>query len=491
MIHKRSDDAHRKRTPLRHPSSAGQAPPAFDEFVLMIPVIRRHARLRFRKLRPEEKEELVEECVANAFRAYARLRERDKQDLICASGLAKYAVKQVRDGRKVGGHLNVNDILARDAQLRRPITVERLDRFDVEEQEWLVAVIADGTTPIAEQVAFRIDFANWLQRQTRPKRRIAEALALGYTTGEAAQRFDVTPGASVSCGGSLSGPGTRIRRRGGARKGIGGGLKGSLLMPGLPRGSVVRMFASPSCIGVVEQKAAGAGALLTTGLSARITRRELVATGASLCPQSRPSFSVAPRRASVAARRRRDHGIGAMQRKFSGRGSVLEKKSIARAAAARPMRKAPPRASPQIALNPMGCRNGLRNETIETSHEFRRGAEKGGCRGEDSSLVRDVGGNRWGQRWLGGAIRHLISFTAFRPLRVSRGGRAAKARIVQQRRAALLPLPSIGVGSIPQLVPHQESETSALRVRPCALLRSCAVAGSRTTIFPRRIFLCL
>jgi len=43
----------------------------------------------------EEKAELIEECLANAFRAYARLMELGKQDVIYPSVLAKFAVKQV------------------------------------------------------------------------------------------------------------------------------------------------------------------------------------------------------------------------------------------------------------------------------------------------------------------------------------------------------------------------------------------------------------
>jgi hypothetical protein len=40
----------------------------------------------------------------------------------------------------------------------------------------------------------RIDFGDWLDRLPRLKRGIAEALATGETTTEAAHRFDVTPG---------------------------------------------------------------------------------------------------------------------------------------------------------------------------------------------------------------------------------------------------------------------------------------------------------
>jgi hypothetical protein len=164
----------------------------YDDFVLIIPVIRNHARVSFCKMQPEEKEELIEECLANAFRAYARLLELGKHDLIYPTVLAKFAVKQVRSGRRVGGKLNCQDVLSLYAQKRKAIKIERLDRFDPEEQAWLEAVVEDTETPVPEQVAFRVDFPAWLKQYQVPKRRLAKTLALGYTTNEAARRFDLS-----------------------------------------------------------------------------------------------------------------------------------------------------------------------------------------------------------------------------------------------------------------------------------------------------------
>jgi hypothetical protein len=94
MIRSPSDNPqsnpHAKRnSAARHPQIS------YEDFVLIIPAIREHARISFRKKRPEEKAELIEECLANAFRAYARLMELGKQDVIYPSVLAKFAVKQV------------------------------------------------------------------------------------------------------------------------------------------------------------------------------------------------------------------------------------------------------------------------------------------------------------------------------------------------------------------------------------------------------------
>ena len=80
------------------------------------------------------------------------------------------------------------------AQQQKGIHVERLDRFDEEDNEWVEAVVEDDRTPIPDQVAFRCDFPVWLKRLSRRNRRIAEALAVGHTTGDVARRFKVSPG---------------------------------------------------------------------------------------------------------------------------------------------------------------------------------------------------------------------------------------------------------------------------------------------------------
>ena len=158
----------------------------------MIPIIQEHARVSFLGKGPEEKEELAAECVANAFRAYARLVDLGRKHLIYPSVLARYAVMQVREGRRVGGQLNTFDVLSRYAQHRKRIVVERLDKFDPDADEWQEAVIEDHETPVPEQVAFRVDFPAWLAGHPARKRRIAKALALGFTTGEAARRFQTS-----------------------------------------------------------------------------------------------------------------------------------------------------------------------------------------------------------------------------------------------------------------------------------------------------------
>jgi hypothetical protein len=192
MICSPSKNPHPARCLVKRPAAAPPAEGAHEDFVRLLPTVRKHARICFRQKRPEEREELVAECLANAFRAFLRLRELGKAELIYPTVLAKFAVKQVHDGRRLGTLLNRNEILSCYAQRRQNFRVERLEGYDSAEEAWREAVLADSATPVPEQVAFRVDFTNWLARYGRPKRRVAAALAVDYTTNETAQRFKLS-----------------------------------------------------------------------------------------------------------------------------------------------------------------------------------------------------------------------------------------------------------------------------------------------------------
>jgi hypothetical protein len=100
-----------------------------QRFVALLPVIVNYVGPAFRELGIEAKAEAVQEAIANACVAYARLAEQGKESLAFATVLAKYAIAQVRAGRKVGGRLNARDISSHCCQLRKRICLGRLDRF--------------------------------------------------------------------------------------------------------------------------------------------------------------------------------------------------------------------------------------------------------------------------------------------------------------------------------------------------------------------------
>lgn len=165
-----------------------------QRFLAMLPSILKFLSMALRTLPPEEKSEAVQEGVVNSFVAYSQLVKRGKENLAFGSVLARFAVSQIRAGRRVGGRLNVQDISSVYAQKRKHFRLERLDRFDPTEGCWKEAVVEDYRTPVADQACFRIDFLKWLESLPSRDRRIAEALADGHRTTDVARRFGFTLG---------------------------------------------------------------------------------------------------------------------------------------------------------------------------------------------------------------------------------------------------------------------------------------------------------
>ncbi len=66
-----------------------KAPTWHAAFLVMLPRIRQHAQITFRKVRPELRDDLVQEVIVNAYVAYARLVELNKEDQAFPSDLAQ------------------------------------------------------------------------------------------------------------------------------------------------------------------------------------------------------------------------------------------------------------------------------------------------------------------------------------------------------------------------------------------------------------------
>ena len=163
-------------------------------FLKMLPAIQRQARIAFRHLDAEAREESVQEVVTYATTAFKALWDRGAPELAYPSVLALHGIKRVRIGRMTATPMNCKDVSSTYCRLQKNITLERLDKFDKYEGVWLEAVVEDHHTPVPEQVWFRIDFPAWLSGFPDRDRQIAEALAAGNRTGEVAEEFEVSAG---------------------------------------------------------------------------------------------------------------------------------------------------------------------------------------------------------------------------------------------------------------------------------------------------------
>ncbi len=163
-------------------------------FMDMLPTIYDQVRFAFRHELPERRQEMIAEAIANCWVSFVKLVERDLHDVIYATPLAQFAIRQVYSGRKVGGTLNKNDITSEYAQRMKQITVERLTRYNKRKCMWLELLVEDRKAGPAETAAARIDFGDWLRTLAGRRRKIAETLAKGETTSVAAAKFKVSLG---------------------------------------------------------------------------------------------------------------------------------------------------------------------------------------------------------------------------------------------------------------------------------------------------------
>ena len=162
-------------------------------FLRLLPAIRRHVQLCFRHLDAEARDEAVQEAVANAMVAYARLSDLGKEDVAYAGPLANFAIKQYLDGRRVTGR-NVRDVMSALCQRVKGLVVQRLDYFDEESGEWQELIVEDRHATPAEVATVRIDFQDWLRTLTKRERRVAMKLAVGESTSGVAKLFQISSG---------------------------------------------------------------------------------------------------------------------------------------------------------------------------------------------------------------------------------------------------------------------------------------------------------
>src|SRR5512140_19151 len=121
----------------RKPCSRKPRIPAWHAaFLAILPSIIGQVRYAFRRLRPEAREDAIEECVCNACVAFHRLVELGKTDLAYPTALARFAIKQFYDDRRVGARRDIRDVLHPYCQRKKGVVVERLDHYDPEEGCW-------------------------------------------------------------------------------------------------------------------------------------------------------------------------------------------------------------------------------------------------------------------------------------------------------------------------------------------------------------------
>jgi hypothetical protein len=180
--------------PLKSELTGSQIEPFHQQFLTMLPMIRRQAYIAFRGQRSEAREDLVAEVIANAYRSWVRLVQRGKAERAYATPLAQFAIRQVRAGRRVGCSLNCNDVFSHAARRIHGFSIERPDQRDERTGALHELLVEDHRTGPSETAAARLDVAAWLLTLSLQNRRIAKSLALGNTTKAVARQFGLSAG---------------------------------------------------------------------------------------------------------------------------------------------------------------------------------------------------------------------------------------------------------------------------------------------------------
>jgi hypothetical protein len=175
-------------------NSVGMMSPAtgYAGFLQLLPAIQADVRFAFRQLTADAYEEAVQEAVANAFVSYARLVNQGRAHVAAATPLARFAIAQIRVGRRVGTRFNVRDVSSVACRQRKGVVLEQLDRWDDRKECWKEALLEDRHCTPAELAASRIDFEDWLQTLPHRQRQIALKLADGERTRDVAREFGLS-----------------------------------------------------------------------------------------------------------------------------------------------------------------------------------------------------------------------------------------------------------------------------------------------------------
>ena len=170
------------------------------EFATRLPVVVNATRFAFRRrrLRRHDYEDILAEAIAACWSAWVGLISRGRDPLeVGVCGIANQAVRYVRNGRRIAnrsGGRGAMDVFHRRAQKARGFRVFNSGGVGETIEAADHGVWTNCCTP-ADEAAFRVDYAEWLEDLAPRRRRTAELLAAGHGTLEVAKDVGVSAAA--------------------------------------------------------------------------------------------------------------------------------------------------------------------------------------------------------------------------------------------------------------------------------------------------------
>jgi len=163
-------------------------------FLAILPRLEKHGKVYFRDLRsPERKDEAISEMLALAWSWFLRLAERGKDASQFASVLATFAARAVRSGRRLCGQEKAKDVLSPVAQQRRRFSVIPLPAASSSEGNIFDEALVDNmTTPVIDQVHFRLDFPRWRASRSVRDRSLIDDLMIGERAFQVSQKYGLS-----------------------------------------------------------------------------------------------------------------------------------------------------------------------------------------------------------------------------------------------------------------------------------------------------------
>jgi hypothetical protein len=178
-------------------------------FQSLLPRIEQHGSIYFRHLRcPQTREDAIQEMRSLAWKWLIRLTKKGKDVNEFPITFVQLLARAVASGRRLNGMEKAKDALNPATQRRHGFRVENFDSststsherlhaspHGQEQQDTFEERLRDNTlTPIPDQVAFRIDFAQWRRSRCDRHRRIIDQMMLGDRTLDLSRKFGISPG---------------------------------------------------------------------------------------------------------------------------------------------------------------------------------------------------------------------------------------------------------------------------------------------------------
>lgn len=145
----------------------------------MMPEIRRYLRILLWRItrNRDEREEAIQDCVANICKQFARLCVQQKQEQATPSTLAKYAFRHWIAGRNVCGTSQKYNANRRGDAVP---TFEPLPEFDSVAEDSCGVIVDNTRFAPADVACFRIDYNDWNHSLSDQDKSILSLLADGH-----------------------------------------------------------------------------------------------------------------------------------------------------------------------------------------------------------------------------------------------------------------------------------------------------------------------